>query len=127
MAIELAELIGQLRSELTVAMDDGEDEDLRFELGPVKLELTVAVDKEASPIPRRRSESEAPGGAADGNLPGWPTTGSVSGTAISSTAATTAWIGSCSTPTTRWATTRAGSARGGDGCTGMMSSWTTRT
>jgi len=46
MAIELAELIGQLRSELTVAMNAGEGEDLRFELGPVELELTVEVKKE---------------------------------------------------------------------------------
>lgn len=49
MAIELAELIGQLRSELAQAMQAGEGEDLRFELGPVELELTVAVDKEAKP------------------------------------------------------------------------------
>jgi hypothetical protein len=80
-----------------------------------------------SPIPRRCSESVAPGGAADGNLPRWPRTGSVSGTAICSMAATTAWTGSCSTPTTRWVTTRAGSAPGGDGCTATTSSWTTRT
>jgi hypothetical protein len=49
MAIELAELIGQLRSELTEAMTAGDGEDLRFSLGPVELELTVAVDKEAKP------------------------------------------------------------------------------
>lgn len=49
MAIELAELIGQLRSELTAAMTAGSAADLRFELGPVELELTVAVDKEAKP------------------------------------------------------------------------------
>jgi Trypsin-co-occurring domain 2 len=30
-------------------MRDGEGEDLRFELGPVELELTVAVSKEAAP------------------------------------------------------------------------------
>jgi len=47
MAVELAELVGQLRAELTIAMQVGEDADLRFELGPVELELTVAVDKEA--------------------------------------------------------------------------------
>ena len=29
----------------------------------------------------------------------------------------TVWIGSCSTPTTRWVTTRAGSGSGGGGCT----------
>ncbi|MET9625931.1 trypco2 family protein [Lentzea sp. NPDC006480] len=49
MAVELADLIGQLRSELTEAMQAGENEDLRFELGPVELELTVAVTKEAKP------------------------------------------------------------------------------
>jgi hypothetical protein len=49
MAVELAELIKQLRAELTEAMSAGEGADLRFELGPVELELTVAVDKEATP------------------------------------------------------------------------------
>lgn len=47
MGIELAELIGQLRAELTMAMAAGEGEDLRFELGPVELELTVKAEKEA--------------------------------------------------------------------------------
>jgi hypothetical protein len=49
MAVELAELIGQLRAELTKAMVAGDGADLRFELGPVELELTVAVNKEANP------------------------------------------------------------------------------
>jgi len=49
MAVELAELIEQLRAELTVAMRAGEGADLRFEIGPVELELSVAVDKEAKP------------------------------------------------------------------------------
>jgi hypothetical protein len=43
---ELAQVIGQLRRELSAAMRDGEGVDLRFELGPVELELTVAVSKE---------------------------------------------------------------------------------
>jgi hypothetical protein len=47
MAIELAELIAQLRAELTAAMAEGAGEHLRFELGPVELELAVQVDKEA--------------------------------------------------------------------------------
>jgi hypothetical protein len=47
--VELAQVIGQLRRELSAAMRDGEGEDLRFELGPVELELTVAVSKEAGP------------------------------------------------------------------------------
>ncbi|MGE3289106.1 MAG: trypco2 family protein [Pseudonocardia sp.] len=49
MAIELAELIGRLRAELAEAMRAGEESDLRFELGPVELELNVAVAKEATP------------------------------------------------------------------------------
>ncbi|MGH3721064.1 MAG: trypco2 family protein [Pseudonocardiaceae bacterium] len=47
--VELAQVIGQLRRELSAAMRDGEGEDLRFELGPVELELTVAVSREAGP------------------------------------------------------------------------------
>ncbi len=49
MAIELAELIGRLREELTEAMHAGKDAELRFELGPVELELDVGVDREAKP------------------------------------------------------------------------------
>jgi hypothetical protein len=49
MAVELSELISQLRAELTEAMRSGEGSDLRFEAGPVELELTVVVDKEAKP------------------------------------------------------------------------------
>jgi hypothetical protein len=43
--IELAEVIGELRRELQQAMDAGEGQPLRFELGPVELEATVAVEK----------------------------------------------------------------------------------
>jgi Trypsin-co-occurring domain 2 len=49
MAVELAELIEHLRAELTEAMHAGDDADLRFEVGSVELELTVAVDREAQP------------------------------------------------------------------------------
>jgi hypothetical protein len=49
MALALTEVIAQLRAELTEAMRAGVDEELRFELGPVELELTVGVDKEATP------------------------------------------------------------------------------
>jgi hypothetical protein len=49
MRIELAELIGQLREELTRAMREGEHEELRFETERVELELSVAVDREARP------------------------------------------------------------------------------
>ncbi len=45
--VELTQVIGQLRQELSAAMREGEGEDLRFELGPVQLELTVAVSREA--------------------------------------------------------------------------------
>jgi hypothetical protein len=43
--IELAEVIGELRRELQAAINDGEGEQLRFELGPVELEATVALEK----------------------------------------------------------------------------------
>lgn len=49
MAVELAELISRLRSELSEALRAGEDSDLRFELGPVELEVAVVVAKEAKP------------------------------------------------------------------------------
>jgi Trypsin-co-occurring domain 2 len=49
MAVELAEVIDQLRAELTAAMCAGEGADLRFELDPVELELTVGVDKAVTP------------------------------------------------------------------------------
>ncbi len=45
--VELAQVISQLRQELSVAMREGED--LRCELGPVELELAVAVSREAGP------------------------------------------------------------------------------
>ena len=46
--IELAEVIGELRRELQEAINAGEGEQLRFELGPVELEATVAVEKGAA-------------------------------------------------------------------------------
>jgi hypothetical protein len=46
--IELAEVIAELRRELQTAMDAGEGQPLRFELGPVELEATVAVEKGAT-------------------------------------------------------------------------------
>jgi hypothetical protein len=48
-AVELAELIGQLRAELTEAMRVGDGAELRFELGPVEVELALAVSKEVKP------------------------------------------------------------------------------
>jgi hypothetical protein len=47
--IELADLIWQLRHELSRAMWAGEHTDLRFEAGPVELELAVAVEKSNEP------------------------------------------------------------------------------
>jgi hypothetical protein len=49
MAVELAELIEHLRAELIEVMHAGEGADLRFEVGPVELELAVAVGREAQP------------------------------------------------------------------------------
>ncbi|MEV5240766.1 trypco2 family protein [Streptomyces cinnamoneus] len=45
--IELSAVLRQLRCELTAAMADGEQETLRFELGPVEVETSVTVDREA--------------------------------------------------------------------------------
>jgi hypothetical protein len=47
--VELAAVIGQLREELTRAALAGEGEEFRFEVGPIELELTVAVAREAGP------------------------------------------------------------------------------
>jgi hypothetical protein len=47
--IELADLIWQLRHEMSRAMWAGEHTDLRFEAGPVELELTVVVEKSSRP------------------------------------------------------------------------------
>ena len=52
--VELAQVISQLRQELSTTMREGEGEDLWFELGPVELELTVAVSKEAGPNAKMR-------------------------------------------------------------------------
>jgi hypothetical protein len=53
-AVELADVIRQLRSELQAAMKEGENELLRFEAGPVELELTIAVEKTAGPTAKVR-------------------------------------------------------------------------
>lgn len=45
--VELAELISELRRELQTAREAGSGEELRFELGPIELEMTVAIHKEA--------------------------------------------------------------------------------
>ena len=43
--IELSDVIASLRSELDTARLEGAGKDLRFELGPVDLEVSVAVEK----------------------------------------------------------------------------------
>ncbi|WP_317453713.1 trypco2 family protein [Streptomyces sp. CBMA152] len=48
-AVELAEMIGQLRSELSRAMADGAGEGLRFQAEKLELELTVAVERSREP------------------------------------------------------------------------------
>ncbi|MFD7232160.1 trypco2 family protein [Streptomyces sp. NPDC059881] len=45
--IELSDMIRQLRQELNTAMVDGPVGPIRFELGPIEIEATVAVDREA--------------------------------------------------------------------------------
>ena len=45
-AAGLAETIKALRSELTAAMESGANDALRFQLGPVELELTLAITRE---------------------------------------------------------------------------------
>ncbi|MFG2968474.1 MULTISPECIES: trypco2 family protein [unclassified Streptomyces] len=45
--IELADVIRELRQQLTTALLEGQGEALRFELGPVDVEATVAVSREA--------------------------------------------------------------------------------
>ena len=45
--IELADVIADLRGELDAARLRGAGEDLRFELGAVELEVSVAVQKDA--------------------------------------------------------------------------------
>ncbi|GAA4105582.1 trypco2 family protein [Actinomadura miaoliensis] len=44
--IELSTVIQQLRRELGAAVDAAASERLRFELGPIELEVTVAVTEE---------------------------------------------------------------------------------
>ncbi|GCB52783.1 trypco2 family protein [Streptomyces sp. NL15-2K] len=45
--IELSDMIRELRGQLTASLQDGADEAIRFELGPVEIEATVAVSREA--------------------------------------------------------------------------------
>ncbi len=43
--IEIAEMIEQLRRELSMAIAVAEGEDLRFELGPVEVEAAVSLER----------------------------------------------------------------------------------
>jgi hypothetical protein len=45
--IPLAQLVRALRRELNEAVREGEDDDLRFSLGPIELDLQVTVGREA--------------------------------------------------------------------------------
>jgi hypothetical protein len=45
--IELSDMIRELRQQLTDSLADGAGETVRFELGPVEIEATVAVSREA--------------------------------------------------------------------------------
>jgi hypothetical protein len=45
--IPLGEAIRALRKEIVAAVREGQDEDLRFGLGPIELELQMAMSREA--------------------------------------------------------------------------------
>ncbi|MFD6342233.1 trypco2 family protein [Streptomyces sp. NPDC088147] len=45
--IDLSDMIRTLRQELNAAITDGEGDAVRFELGQVEIETTVAVEREA--------------------------------------------------------------------------------
>jgi Trypsin-co-occurring domain 2 len=70
--IELAQVINQLCEELQTAQRAGEGEDLRFELGPVELELTVAVDRQGGPEAKVRFWVIELGSLGQGCLAGDP-------------------------------------------------------
>ncbi|GGT29615.1 MULTISPECIES: trypco2 family protein [Streptomyces] len=48
-AVELADMIAQLRAELSRAMTAGDDSDLRFRAEQVELELTVGIERTNEP------------------------------------------------------------------------------
>lgn len=45
--VGLADAVRALRAELTAALVEGQDETLRFELGPVEMEFLLEIRKEA--------------------------------------------------------------------------------
>jgi hypothetical protein len=48
-AVELSEVIRQLRREISIAMLEGEAQELRFEAGDIELELMVGVETARGP------------------------------------------------------------------------------
>ncbi|WP_438291945.1 trypco2 family protein [Streptomyces sp. HUAS TT7] len=48
-AVELADMVAQLRSELSRAMADGDGEGIRFQAESLELELTVGVERSREP------------------------------------------------------------------------------
>ncbi|WP_179500075.1 trypco2 family protein [Streptomyces sp. WZ.A104] len=48
-AVELADVITQLRSELSRAMAAGDDDEIRFQAEKLELELTVGVERSLEP------------------------------------------------------------------------------
>src|SRR5437660_11817713 len=46
--VGLAEAISELRSELTAALEEGKNESLRFELGPVEMEFVLELRREGA-------------------------------------------------------------------------------
>jgi hypothetical protein len=45
--IELAEFVTELRAELARALAEGKDQSIKFDCGPIELELEVAVERAA--------------------------------------------------------------------------------
>ncbi|MGR3933061.1 trypco2 family protein [Streptomyces sp. BRA346] len=45
--VELSEMIRELRAQLTAAAAEGAGESLGFDVGPIEIEATVAITKEA--------------------------------------------------------------------------------
>jgi Trypsin-co-occurring domain 2 len=48
-AVELSAVIEHLRAELSAAMQAGRDQELRFELGTIQVELAVVLERSAEP------------------------------------------------------------------------------
>jgi Trypsin-co-occurring domain 2 len=70
--IALAEMVEELRSELKKAMDQGEDQELRFQVQEITLELKVELTKEAGAEGKVKfwvfTEASASGSVAASNV-----------------------------------------------------------